>query len=136
MTASAITMPAVQGWYLTLVRPPGTPPNWAFPVAWTTLYICMGTAAWLIWRRVGAARVLRLWGWQLALNAIWSPAFFGLNSPTAGLVVIVPFWIAVAWTLRAFAPLDRRAAWLMAPYLVWVSYAAYLNLGFWWLNPV
>lgn len=133
-TGGSLTQSAVRGWYLTLVRPPGTPPNWVFPVAWGTLYTLIGISGWRVWRKVGAAPVLRAWGWQLAIGALWTPAFFGLNSTTAGMVVIVPFWLSIAWTIRRFAPVDRVAAWLLAPFLLWVSYATYLNLGFWWLN--
>ncbi len=136
MTASALTQPEVRGWYLTLAYPPGTPPGWVFPVVWTTLYVMIGTAGWRIWRRVGTARVMRVWGWQLAFATAWSPAFFWLHSPLAGLAVIVPLWLSIAWTIRAFAPLDRIAVWLLGPYLAWVSYATYLNAGFWWLNRV
>jgi tryptophan-rich sensory protein len=136
MTGASITAPAVRGWYLTLRYPPGTPANWVFPVVWTVLYVLIGVSAWRVWRRVGTARVIRVWGWQLALGAAWSPAFFGLHSPAAGLVVIVPFWFSIVWTIRGFAPIDRPAAWMLAPYLAWVSYATYLNAGFWWLNAV
>ncbi len=134
--ASGVTQPAVRGWYLTLARPPGTPPNWAFPVVWSVIYVLIGLSAWQFWRCAGLGRALRVWGWSLALNAMWSPAFFGLHSVTLGLVVIVPLWLSIVWTMRVFAPIEKRAAWLLAPYLAWVSYAAYLNAGFWWLNAV
>jgi len=131
----AATADSVGGWYLTLNRPPGVPPNWVFPAVWTTLYVMVGTAAWLAWRRPLHRRALRLWGWQLLANALWTPAFFGLNSPILGLVVLAALLPLIALTLRAFVPLDRRAAWLMLPYLLWSLYATYLNVGFLWLNP-
>ena len=130
----AITATSVHTWYLSLVRPPGTPPSWVFGPVWGVLYILMGSAAWLVWRRTGAARPLRLWGWQLLLNALWTPAFFGLRSPMLGLIVIVLLLILLGLTIRAFARVRRLAAWLLAPYLAWTAYAAYLNAGFFWLN--
>ncbi len=110
------------------------PPNWAFPVVWTTLYVMIGTAAWLVWRQPLHRRALRLWGWQLLLNAIWTPAFFGLQSPILGLVVILPLLVLIALTIRAFFRLSTLAAWLLVPYGLWTVYATYLNAGFWWLN--
>jgi benzodiazapine receptor len=131
----AVTSESVRTWYLTLDRPPGVPPNWMFPVVWTTLYIMIGTAAWLVWRQAGHHRALRLWGWQLLLNAVWTPAFFGLHSPALGLAIILPLLVLIVLTVRAFLPLDRRAALLLLPYGLWCVYATYLNAGFLWLNP-
>lgn len=136
---STLTADSVRGWYLTLNRPAGVPPNWAFPVVWTSLYVMMGTAAWLAWRAPAAAEqrrgALLLWGWQLLANALWTPAFFGLQRPLLGLVVLAALLPLIGLTMRAFLALDRRAALLMLPYLLWSLYATYLNLGFWWLNP-
>ena len=122
-------------WYLSLARPPGTPPNWLFAPVWTAIYLLMGTAAWMVWRRIGASRPIRLWGWQLAVNALWAPAFFGLHNTRLGLAVILLLLAMIALTMRAFARVQRRAAALLLPYLLWVGYATYLNFGFWWLNP-
>jgi len=135
----AVTAGSVRGWYASLIAPPGTPPNWLFAPVWTALYPTMGVAAWLVWRRidVGAERkrtALRCWGWQLLVNALWSPAFFGLHRLDASLVIVAALFTAVALTTFLFARLQRGAALLMAPYLAWVGYAAYLNAGFWWLN--
>ena len=80
----SMTARAIHTWYARLHAPPGTPPNWVFAPIWTALYLMIGTAAWLVWRRIGAARPLRLWGWQLAANALWAPFFFGLRSPALG----------------------------------------------------
>ena len=130
----AITSGGLQGWYLSLSRPPGTPPAWVFGPVWTGLYVTIGVAGWLVWRRAGAAASLRLWGWQLLLNALWAPAFFGLRSTLAGLVVLVPLLGLVLLTVRAFARIDGRAAALLLPYAAWTGFAAYLNAGFCWLN--
>ena len=127
------------GWYAAHLHAPGTPPDWAFPAVWSALYLLMAVAAWLVWRHAGYARrahyrALRLWGWQLFANALWTPAFFGLQSPLLALVVIAALLALVGLTVKAFWRVDRLAACLLLPYLAWVSYAAWLNAGFWWLN--
>ena len=133
--SGSLTAAAVREWYPSLIPPPGRPPNWLFAPVWTALYIAMGVAAWRVWRQVVPHQAaLRLWGWQLLANALWTPAFFGLHSPGLGLVVIVPLWGLIVLTLRSFVRLDRVAAALLVPYLLWTSYATYLNAGFWWLN--
>ncbi len=141
-----VTVRNVGGWYLSLNRPPGTPPNWLFGPVWTVLYVMMGVAAWLVWRRAIQAaeinpavvghytRPLRLWGWQLLLNAAWTPMFFGLHRLAPALAVILALLAALVATIAAFARVHRRAAALMLPYLGWTCYAAYLNAGFLWLN--
>lgn len=135
----AITAGNVRGWYSLLSAPPGTPPTWLFAMVWTTLYPLMGVAAWLVWRRiaVGAERkraALRTWGWQLLINSLWSPAVFGLHSLELGLLVVALLLAAILLTIRRFVPLQPFAAALMGFYVAWVGYAAYLNVGFWWLN--
>lgn len=124
-----------RAWYLSLDRPPGTPPNWVFGSVWTALYAVIGVAGWQAWRRALTPRPLRLWGWQLAVNACWTPAFFALHSPPLALAVSLVLLVLIALTMRAFFRLRRLAAWLLAPYLAWTSYATYLTAGFWWLNP-
>jgi len=94
----------------------------------------MAVAAWRVWQRPGHAEPLRLWGWQLAANAIWSPVFFALHRPGIALLVILAMDVLIVGTIRAFAHHDRIAAWMLAPYLVWSVFATYLNAGFWWLN--
>ena len=126
---------ASRGWYLSLNRPPGMPPNWVFATVWTGLYAMIGLAAWLAWRRTAGTRALRLWGWQLAANAFWTPAFFALHSPPLAFAVCLVLLGLIVLTMRAFLSLRPAAAWLMAPYLAWTGYATYLTAGFWWLNP-
>lgn len=99
----------------------------------------IGVAAWLVWRRMDVANdrkraALRLWGWQLALNAAWPPVFFGLHSLAGGMLVIVALLLSIVLNIRAFWPIQRGAALLLAPYLAWVCFATYLNAGFWRLN--
>jgi len=130
-----LTSRAIHGWYLSLVAPPGTPPNWVFAPIWSALYVSIGVAGWLVWRRCGAARPLRLWGWQLAANALWAPAFFGLHSPPLAMGVLLLLLLLIGMTIRSFLGVQRLAAALMVPYFGWTTYAAYLNAGFWWLNP-
>lgn len=135
----AVTASSVKGWYQTLARPPGSPPDWVFAPVWASLYAMIGVSAWLVWRRIEIAAhrkraALRVWGWQLLLNALWPAAFFGMHSAGLGLLVIVPLLGSVAATLLVFWPLQRGAAALLAPYLAWVGFATYLNAGFWWLN--
>ncbi len=139
VASGAFTAVSVRTWYRTLARPPGAPPDWLFGPVWAALYPMIGVSAWLVWRRIDRAleakrAALRLWGWQLLANAVWPPLFFGLQSPALGLVGIVALWTSIALTLRAFWPLSRPAAALLVPYLAWVSYATWLNAGFWWLN--
>lgn len=135
-TGGAITAGSVQSWYAALHHPPGTPPDWVFAPVWSVLYGMMGVAGWLVWRRRGPARELRLWGWQLAANAAWTPAFFGLHSPALAMAVMVVLLALIVLTILAFRRCNAAAAWLMTPYLAWCLYAAYLNAGCWWLNAV
>lgn len=122
-------------WYDRLDKPAWTPPRWLFPLAWTGLYIAMSVAAARVSVLQGAGPALALWALQIALNAVWSPVFFGLRRPGAALAVLAALWLAVAGTTLAFLALDRVAGLLFVPYLVWVSYAGALNLAIWRRNP-
>ena len=126
---------ASQTWYLSLERPPGTPPNWLFASIWTVLYGMVGVAGWVAWRRALTPGPLRLWGWQLAANACWTPAFFALRSPPLALAVCFVLLVLIGLTVRVFWRIRRRAAWLMLPYWAWTGYVTYLTGCFWWLNP-
>ena len=129
-----LTADAVRQWYPSLVAPPLTPPPWVFAPVWTVLYIMIGVSAWLVWLRPGSYPALRIWGWQLAANAVWPAAFFGMRSPALGLPVIALMLLLTAMTIRAFHPRSLPAALLLLPYLAWSLFATYLNAGFWWLN--
>jgi benzodiazapine receptor len=129
-----MTARSLHHWYQTLRAPAGTPPNWVFAPVWVTLYVMIGTAGWLVWRRLGAASAVRLWGWQLAANALWAPAFFGLHSPALALGIMAALLCLIALTIRAFRRTHRIAAVLMVPYAAWCLYAGYLNVGFVILN--
>jgi translocator protein len=125
------TSRSVGDWYDGLERAPWNPPSWVFGPAWTVLYILMAVAAWLVAREgLGDSAVqvaLTLYAIQLALNLSWSVVFFGLRRPGLGLVVIVALFIAVAATAIAFNAVSPAAAWMLAPYLLWVAFAASLN---------
>lgn len=121
--------------YARLVRPAFAPPSWLFGPVWTALYIMMAVAAWRVWQRVGAwSPALRAWYLQLALNAAWTPLFFGLGWRGVALLEMIALWLVILITAQRFRPHDRTAFWLLLPYLAWVSFAMVLNAGFWWLN--
>ena len=124
-------------WFTALEKPIFNPPSWLFAPVWTILYVAMGVAAWRIWCLSATLRrkqALRQFGIQLALNAVWTPVFFGAHALAGGMLVIVLMWIAIALTIRRFLPLDKTAAWLLAPYLAWVSFATLLNVALLALN--
>jgi tryptophan-rich sensory protein len=124
-------------WYAALKKPWWNPPGWIFGPVWTELYTMMAVAAWLVWKRGGfAAQRWRLTFFlvQLALNGLWTPLFFGLHRPGVAFVEILLLWLAIAATLTAFRRVSQAAAWLLAPYLAWVSFAAVLNFALWRLN--
>lgn len=131
----AVFMPGE--WYAGLNKPAWNPPGWLFGPVWSALYTMMAVAAWLVWRRGGFAAQRRPLGWflaQLVLNAVWTPLFFGLHRPGVAFAEILLLWLAIAWTIAAFWRVHRTAAWLLAPYLAWVSFAAVLNGTLWRLN--
>jgi translocator protein len=135
---SVFTMPSVTGWYAGITKPTFNPPAWVFGPVWTTLFALMGIAAFLIWKK-GLERkdvkiALGIFMGQLVLNTLWSIIFFGLHSPGGALVEIVFLWLAIAATIIAFARISKAAAWLLVPYILWVSFAAYLNYSIWILN--
>ena len=128
---------SVKSWYPTLLKPAGTPPAWVFGPVWSTLYLLMGTAAWLVWRQRSPSEVtlaLTLFFAQLALNATWSYVFFGLRRPGLALLDVVALLAAIIATMTSFVPLSRLEFWLMTPYVASVSYATFLNFGIWRLN--
>lgn len=133
---SIFTRSSVDTWYATLAKPSFAPPNSIFAPVWTVLYLLMGLALYLVWSQNSAQRgnSLQLFAAQLILNVLWSVVFFGLESTFGGVVVIVLLWVAIYMTIRSFAAVSEPAAWLMVPYLLWVTYAAILNIAIWWLN--
>lgn len=137
IVGSVFTAPAIRsGWYTALIKPELAPPNWVFGPAWTTLYALMGIAVFLVWNNHSQMRrwAIELFVVQLALNILWSFMFFGLRSVGGALVEIVFLWLAILVTTIAFSKISKPAAWLLAPYIAWVSFAVYLNYGIWSLN--
>jgi tryptophan-rich sensory protein len=135
--ASWATSSSVRSWYVRLQKPAWTPPGWVFGPVWTVLYVSMGIAAWFVWRSRATAAItlpLSLFGVQLGLNLLWSFVFFSWRQPGWAFFEIVLLWLAVAATLLAFWPVSRPAAYLLVPYLSWVSYAAALNFAIWRAN--
>jgi translocator protein len=122
-------------WYRSLNKPSWTPPDWLFPVAWTTLYLCMSLSAMRVAQLPGTGLALALWSVQIAFNTLWTPVFFGLRRLGEGLVILVCLWCAVAATMLAFWSHDWLAGLLFVPYLAWVSVAGALNYSVWRLNP-
>ncbi len=135
---SIFTSSSVNSWYPYLTKPAWNPPAWLFGPVWTMLYIAMAVAAWLVWRAHGfskGALPLAVFMIQLALNAAWSGLFFGLRDPGLAFLEIIVLWLAIATTLLLFWNYARLAAYLILPYLLWVSYAGVLNFFIWRLNP-
>lgn len=135
---SVFTIPAIPGWYANLVKPFFTPPNWIFAPAWTILYILMGISLYLILRDGKKAKnyklALGLFGSQLILNALWSIIFFGFNFLIVSSVEILTLWIFILLTILEFRKISKTAAYLLIPYICWVSFAAVLNISILVLN--
>lgn len=136
---SVFTRPAIPTWYATLNKPSFNPPNWVFFPVWTALFTLMAIAAFLVWRKgleeKNIPAALAFFLAQLILNAFWSVAFFGFQSPISGLVVIAILWVAILLTVIWFFRISAAAGALLLPYLCWVSFAAVLNLYIYRLNP-
>ena len=133
--AGAFSLP--RSWYATLEKPAWNPPAWVFGPAWTLLYTLMAVAAWLVWRQGGFARQkgpLTLYFVQLALNAAWTPVFFGAHQLGAALGVILALWLAILITMVHFWRVRLAAGLLFAPYLAWVTFATALNFTLWRMN--
>jgi tryptophan-rich sensory protein len=122
-------------WYRSLSKPRWTPPDWLFPIAWTFLYIALAVAGARVAPLEGSAHAMAFWALQIALNALWTPVFFGLRRLRGGLLVLGFLWLAVLGTFVSMWALDRTAGLLILPYLVWVSFAGALNLAIVLRNP-
>lgn len=137
MIGARLTASSVRDWYPTLRKPEWTPPDWVFGPVWTILFVMMASAAWLVWLRANtrAARVaLGLFALQLVLNVAWSGLFFFLRSPVSAFVDILLLWCAIVATILSFGRVSAAAAGLLIPYLLWVTYAAALNMAIWRMN--
>lgn len=137
-TAALFTSTGVNSWFRTIEKPEWNPPNWVFAPVWTTLYILMGIAFYLVWKTDAPARkkkwAMGLWLAQLILNFCWSLIFFYQQQIAGALLEMALLWIMILITIFAFARIHKLAAWLMVPYISWVSFAFMLNYAIWDLN--
>lgn len=142
---SLFTTPSIPNWYADLIKPTLIPPSWVFGPVWTTLFLLMGIALFLIWIQhfniLKNIEMLKTWRaamtlffGQLILNMFWSVIFFGWHSPGWALVEITILWLTILATIIFFAKISKTAAWLLVPYLVWTAFAIYLNYSIWLLN--
>ncbi len=132
------TASGVKGWYVSAVKPAFNPPNWIFGPVWTILYIMMGIALYLVWK-VAADKQLKktaiiLFAVQLALNFCWSFIFFKMQEPGWAFAEILLLWLMILLTIIWFGKISSTAAWLLVPYICWVSFASVLNFSIWQLN--
>ena len=137
--SSIVTRENIPTWYALINKPFFTPPNWVFAPVWTLLYIMMGFAAGSVWNKIDTdeANVKKAFLFfliQLALNALWSFLFFGLHNPFLASIEIILLWLMIFETYKQFKNIDKLAANLLLPYLVWVSYATLLTISVWYLN--
>jgi tryptophan-rich sensory protein len=125
-------------YFKTVAQPLLSPPSWLFPVAWTILYLLMGAASYLVWvsgvSEKRRDRALTVYGLSLAANFLWPIVFFTARLYLAAFLLLLVLWVLVVITALLFSCIDDRAGKLMIPYIVWLSFAAYLNLGVWLLN--
>jgi benzodiazapine receptor len=130
---SLFTTPSIPGWYAGLTKPAFNPPNWIFGPVWTTLYALMGVAAYLVFARrdgsKGVRRALAVFAIQLVLNALWSVVFFGAHMILGAAALIVVLWGSILATILLFHRISKAASWLLAPYILWVTFAAVLNFS-------
>lgn len=126
---SYFTFPSVTTWYAELAKPALSPPNFIFGPVWSTLYLLMGISLYLVWEKY-----LKLFVVHLVINAFWSIAFFGMQDPLLALIVIAVLWVIIVYMIFKFHKVNRWAAYLLVPYILWVSFAAYLNYSIFLLN--
>jgi len=122
---SAVTLPSIPTWYALLNKPFFSPPNWVFGPVWTVLYFLMGISLYLIWNKSVKIKIFLI---QLALNFLWSLVFFWLHQPLLALITIFMLWISIYLTIKSFYRISKLAAYLLIPYILWVSFALLLNL--------
>ncbi len=138
IVGSIFTTPSIPGWYAGLVKPPFNPPGWVFAPVWTILYAMMGLAAYLVYdkgpRRPEVRKALAVFAIQLVLNALWSIVFFGARQILGAVIVIILLWVMILVTIRLFSRISKTAAYLLIPYILWVSFAAVLNISLFVLN--
>ena len=137
--SSIVTQSSIKTWYPTIEKPSFNPPNWVFAPVWTMLFIMMGIAAGMVWNKLESNKELVKKGLlfftiQLLLNALWSYLFFGLNNILLALIEIILLWLIIYETYLIFKQIDKRASYLLIPYLAWVGFATILTGSIFWLN--
>jgi tryptophan-rich sensory protein len=132
------TTPAIPTWYAGLIKPTFSPPNWLFGPAWTLLYTLMGISLYLVYQKGLKDKFVKnsfvLFLFHLVINSLWSIIFFGAKQTGLAFIVIVLMWGLIATLIHRFRKINMVAAWLLIPYLGWVSFASVLNFAVWWLN--
>ncbi len=135
---SIFTTPNIPTWYTSLIKPVFNPPNWIFGPVWTILYILMGVAAFLIWQKGIKKKKVKvaiyIFAAQLFLNMLWSILFFGLQNPLLAFIEIIILWALILLTIIKFSEISKKAAYLLIPCILWVSFAVILNLFIYLLN--
>ncbi|MGA2668903.1 MAG: TspO/MBR family protein [Ignavibacteria bacterium] len=135
---SIYTRDSVETWYKVLNKPSFNPPNWLFGPVWITLYVLMGISAYFVWKEGFQIRevkyALSIFLIQLVFNSLWSIVFFGSRSITGGLIVIIILWVLILVTILSFYKISAISAYLLIPYLLWVTFASVLNFTIWQLN--
>ncbi len=137
LVASSGAMFKPDAWYRALAKPAWNPPDWLFGAGWALLYALIAIAGWFVWERPTGETVvipMIIYAVQLALNAGWSPIFFGLKRMDWAFAELVCLWLAIVANILAFHAIEPLAAWLLLPYLAWVTFAGALNLAVWRLN--
>lgn len=132
------TVTGINSWYQTIQKPSWNPPNWVFGPVWTTLYILMGIALYLVWKQqdqdAAKRTAILLFAVQLVLNFFWSLIFFKWQQPGWAFAELAVMWIVILLTILQFSKISNAAAWLLVPYISWVSFAGILNYTIWRLN--
>jgi benzodiazapine receptor len=133
---SIFTAPSIPTWYAALNKPAFNPPSWIFAPVWTFLYILMGISLYLILvnKKKNKKLAIKLFLAQLILNSLWSILFFGAHSLYLAFLEIILLWLTIFATIYEFRKIEPNAAWLLIPYLIWVTFASYLNFTIWQLN--
>jgi len=136
--ASVFTRPQIADWYATLQKPSFNPPPWVFAPVWTIIYLLMAIAAYLVWKRrtntITYKTAVAIYFLQLLFNFLWSIVFFGMHEVFGALVIIILLWISIGFNIAWFGRFSKVAAWLLVPYLLWVSFASLLNISIYLLN--
>lgn len=124
-------------WYLEIAKPEWNPPGWIFGPVWTMLYLSMAVAAWLVWQQREKIEIkipLIIYSIHLILNALWSWIFFGIHNLPLSVIEILLLWASIVGTIILFYKIRKLAGLILIPYLLWVSFASYLNYTIWVLN--